>query len=172
MNEDWGILKSISDFKNKTLKDPFADVEIVTDKYKIYFSSKMEKDRICINRKKSSFLEELRIANMVGVGLNNLTTKVINVYGYNYDPSMYGSERETTTLIPNHLLLNSINGEGKSYLAEETVILFTEKHSSGYEHSRGFITIDVDTSRIKDLYEKGMVTKPLMNLMNVRVEKI
>ena len=70
------------------------------------------------------------------------------------------------------LMIEGARRVGKSYLAEEIVVLFTEKHSSGYEHSRGFITIDVDTSRIKDLYEKGMVIKPLMNLMNVRVEKI
>ena len=170
MNEDWGILKSISDFKNKTLNDPFADVEIVTDKYRIYFTSKDEKMRLSVIKKESTFLEEVRIANMAKVELNNINVRSISVC--EPKPSIY-EQSKPVSLIPSQLLLNSMNGEGKNYFADEMIIFFIEKHYSGYDYPRGYISIALDPELSKNIYGKTLIPSRQTSIyMNVRVEKI
>lgn len=170
MNEDWGRLESISDFKNKTLNDPFADVEILTDKYKIFFASKNEKMRLSVIKEKSTFLDELRIANMAGVELNNITVESISVY----EPklSIY-EESKPISLIPSQLLLNSMKGEGKNYFVDEMVIFFIEKHYSGCNYLRGYISIALDPELSKNVYGKTVTPSRQPSIyINVRVEKI
>ena len=171
MNEDWGKLKAVYDFVHNKLDDPFADVEIFTDKYKIFFASKNEKMRLSVIKEKSTFLDEVRIANMTGVEINNITAGSISVY--EPKPSIY-EESKPISLIPSQLLLSSIKGEGKNYFADEIVIFFIEKHYSGnYDFSRGYITISLDSELSKNIYGKTLIPSRQTSIyMNVRVEKI
>lgn len=172
MNEDWGKLKAVYDFVHNKLDDPFADVEIVTDKYKIFFSSKNEKMRLSVIKEKSTFLDEVRIANMAGVELNNITVESISIY--KPKPSIYDYEKDKSIfLIPSQLLLNSIKGEGKNYFADEMVIFFIERHHSGYDYPRGYISIALDPELSKNIYCKTIIPPKQTSIyMNVRVEKI
>lgn len=168
MNEDWGKLKAVYDFVHNKLDDPFADVEIVTDKYKIFFSSKNEKMRLSVIKEKSTFLDEVRIANMAGVELNNITVESISVY--EPKPSIY-EESKPISLIPSQLLLSSIKGEGKNYFADEMVIFFIERHHSGYNYPRGYISISLDPRQFKNMYGNTLTPiKETSIYMNVRVE--
>ena len=171
MNEDWGKLKSISDYYHNKLDDPFADVEIVTDKYKIFFASKNEKMRLSVIKEKSTFLDEVRIANMAGVELNNITVESISVY--EPKPSIYEERNKPISLIPSQLLLSSIKGEGKNYFADEMVIFFIERHHSGYNYPRGYISIALDPELSKNIYGKTLIPSRQTSIyINVRVEKI
>lgn len=168
MNEDWGKLKAIYDFVHNKLDNPFADVEILTDKYKIFFASKNEKMRLSVIKEKSTFLDELRIANMAGVELNNITVESISVY--EPKPSIY-EESKPISLIPSQLLLNSMKGKGKNYFADEMVIFFIERHHSGYNYPRGYISISLDPRQFKNMH--GNTLTPIKETsihMNVRVE--
>lgn len=168
MNEDWGKLKAVYDFVHNKLDDPFADVEIVTDKYKIFFSSKNEKMRLSVIKDKSTFLDEIRIANMAGVELNNITVESISVY--EPKPSIY-EESKPISLIPSQLLLSSIKGEGKNYFADEMVIFFIERHHSGYNYPRGYISISLDPRQFKNMYGNTLTPiKETSIYMNVRVK--
>lgn len=168
MNEDWGKLKAIYDFIHNKLDDPFADVEIVTDKYRISFTSKNEKMRLSVIKEKSTFLDEVRIANMAGVELNNITVGSISVY--EPKPSIY-EESKPISLIPSQLLLSSIKGEGKNYFADEMVIFFIERHHSGYNYPRGYISISLDPRQFKNMYGNTLTPiKETSIYMNVRVE--
>lgn len=170
MNEDWGKLKAIYDWVHNKLDDPFADVEIITDKYKIFFSSKMEKIRLSVIKDKSTFLNEVRIANMAGVELNNINVRTISAY--EPKPSIT-FDNKPKILIPSQLLLNSMNGGGKNYFADEMAVFFIEKHYSGYDYPRGYITIALDPGLFKNVYGKTITsTKEISIYMNVRVEKI
>ena len=171
MNEDWGKLKAVYDFVHNKLDDPFADVEILTDKYKIFFASKNEKMRLSVIKEKSTFLDEVRIANMAGVELNNITVGSISTY--ESKPSIYGKKSKSIFLIPSQLLLNSIKGEGKNYFADEMVIFFIERHHSGYAYSRGYISIALDPELSKNIYSKTITPSRQTSIyINVRVEKI
>ena len=168
MNGDWGKLKAVYDFVHNKPDDPFADVEIVTDKYKIFFTSKNEKMRLSVIKEKSTFLDEVRIANMAGVELNNITVESISVY--EPKPSIY-EESKPIYLIPSQLLLNSIKGEGKNYFADEMVIFFIERHHSGYDYPRGYISIALDPELSKNIYCKTIIPPKQTSIyMNVRVE--
>ena len=168
MNEDWGKLKAVYDFVHNKLDDPFADVEILTDKYKIFFASKNEKIRLSVIKEKSTFLDEVRIANMAGVELNNITVGSISVY--EPKPSIY-EESKPISLIPSQLLLSSIKGEGKNYFADEMVIFFIERHHSGYNYPRGYISIALDPRQFKNMYGNTLTPiKETSIYMNVRVE--
>ena len=168
MNEDWGKLKAVYDFVHNKLDDPFADVEILTDKYKIFFASKNEKMRLSVIKEKSTFLDEVRIANMAGVELNNITVESISVY--EPKPSIY-EESKPISLIPSQLLLSSIKGEGKNYFADEMVIFFIERHHSGYNYPRGYISIALDPELSKNIYGNTLTPiKETSIYMNVRVE--
>lgn len=171
MNEDWGKLKAVYDFVHNKLDDPFADVEILTDKYKIFFASKNEKMRLSVIKEKSTFLDELRIANMAGVELNNITIESISVY--ELKPLIYDYEKDKSIfLIPSQLLLNSIKGEGKNYFADEMIVFFIEHHS-GYDYPRGYISIALDPELSKNIYCKTIIPPKQTSIyMNVRVEKI
>lgn len=170
MNEDWGKLKAIYDFIHNKLDDPFADVEIVTDKYRIFFASKMEKMRLSVIKEKSTFLDEVRIANMAGVGLNNIAVGSISVY--EPKPSIYGEKSKPASLIPSQLLLNSMKGEGKNYFADEMIVFFIEHHS-GYDYPRGYISIALDPGVFKNIYGETLTTPKTTSIyMNVRIEKI
>ena len=169
MNEDWGKLKAVYDFVHNKLDDPFADVEILTDKYKIFFASKNEKMRLSVIKEKSTFLDEVRIANMAGVELNNITVGSISVY--EPKPSIYEERNKPISLIPSQLLLNSMKGEGKNYFVDEMVIFFIERHHSGYNYLRGYISISLDPRQFKNMYGNTLTPiKETSIYMNVRVE--
>ena len=169
MNKDWCKLKAVYDFAYNKPDDPFADVEILTDKYKIFFASKNEKMRLSVIREKSTFLDEVRIANMAGVELNNITVGSISTY--ESKPSIYGVKSKSIFLIPSQLLLNSIKGEGKNYFADEMVIFFIERRHSGYNYPRGYISIALDPRQFKNMYGNTLTPiKETSIYMNVRVE--
>lgn len=172
MNKDYGKLKSISDYYHNKLDDPFADVEIVTDKYKIFFTSKDSKMRLSVIKEKSTFLDEVRIANIAGVELNNITVESISVY--EPKPSIYGERSKPISLIPSQLLLNSMKGKGKNYFVDEIVIFFIEKHYLGnYVFLRGYISIALDPRQFKNIYGKTLTPiKETSIYMNVRVETV